>query len=54
MMRAPGFETKRLLVARWGTAIQFDCEYWKSLERAPGAIGPSSATLLRAYSCNAQ
>jgi hypothetical protein len=54
MMRAPGFETKRLLFARWGTAIRFDCGYWKSLERAPGAIGPSSVTLLRAYSCNAQ
>jgi hypothetical protein len=53
IMRAPAFETKRLLVAAQGTAIRFDCEYWKSIERAPGAIGPSSATLLRVLSCGA-
>jgi hypothetical protein len=54
IMRAPGFETKRLLVPGRESAIQHDCEYGKSIERAPGAIGPSSATLSRLLLCRAQ
>jgi hypothetical protein len=54
IMHAPGFETKRLLVPGKESVIRSDCEYGKSLERAPGAIGPSTVTLIRLHLCGAQ
>lgn len=54
IMRAPGFETKRLVIidASAEGPTWFNCEHGKALERAPGAIGPTSAALIRQLLCD--